>query len=80
MYWFRAHRYGWGWSPSTWQGWAVTAVWGAAFTAWMAYRSDEFTVGWPFDLVTYAGMLALVAALFVVCWIKGERPRWRWGQ
>jgi hypothetical protein len=80
MIWFRAHRYGWGWSPSTWQGWAVMALWVAALTAWMIYRSDAFIVGWHFDLVTYAGVLALVAALFVVCWIKGERLRWRWGK
>jgi hypothetical protein len=26
----------------------------------------------------YQGLLA--AILFVVCWIKGEPPRWRWGK
>lgn len=26
-YWFRAKRFGWGWSrPATWEGWVVTAI------------------------------------------------------
>lgn len=33
--WFRAKRYGWGWRPVTWQGWAVVAVWVAAFSGWL---------------------------------------------
>ena len=25
-YWFKAKQYGWGWSPSSWQGWAVICL------------------------------------------------------
>ena len=24
--WFKRKAYGWGWTPSTWQGWSVTAI------------------------------------------------------
>jgi hypothetical protein len=31
-------------------------------------------------LTSFFGWLAvLVAGLFVVCFVTGERPRWRWG-
>jgi hypothetical protein len=30
-----------------------------------------------FAFVTYAACLCL--GLIAVCWIKGERPAWRWG-
>jgi hypothetical protein len=82
MLWFRAHRYGWGWSPSSWQGWAVTGVWAAAFCTWLIYRIDSGVDAgvWFLDPVTLGGGLALIAALFVVCRFRGERPRWRWGK
>jgi hypothetical protein len=74
-YWFPAKRYGWGWGvPATWQGWAVfiaylgLLVLGATFfpprTMLIAY-------------IAYAVILSL--ALLAVCWLKGEPPRWRWG-
>jgi hypothetical protein len=83
MVWFRAKTYGWGWTPSTWQGWAVTIVWSAALAAWLFYRwpADGVSPGWHFDLVTVAGSLLLAAVFLVVCWIKGEPPgSWRWGK
>ena len=36
-------------------------------------RTSWFTVGF---FVFLAGMIAILLAL---CWIKGEKPRWRWG-
>jgi len=72
--WFTAKRYGWGWGlPCAWQGWVVLAVWlgllcGAAFLT-----IPRHPALWIVSLVV------LVAALFIVCLIKGETPRWRWG-
>ena len=74
-YWFPAKRYGWGWGPpSTWQGWAVL----------LAYLSFALG-GIPLIqaskgsaiYIIYA--LGLTGLLIVVCWLKGEPPRWRWG-
>jgi hypothetical protein len=83
MYWFRAKTYGWGWTPSTWQGWTVTAVWTAALAAWVIYRLpvDGVSLGWHFDLLTVAGGVLLAAVFFGVCWLKGEPlTAWRWGR
>jgi len=73
--WFPAKKYGWGWGPPcAWQGWVVMAVWlvllggGGLF---IAPRSIGLFVGYAF---------VLGAVLFVVAWLKGEPPRWRWGK
>lgn len=74
-YWFPAKRYGWGWGPPTvWQGWVVLVIFlvlvaGGAFTLLPSHG--------PLVFVAYAFVLCLV--LVAVCWMKGERPRWRWG-
>ncbi len=73
-YWFRAKRYGWGWGlPTAWQGWVVLAL----FTAAIAALGVGLMPAHPraFGLGTAVTTFALVA----VCWLKGEPPRWRWG-
>ena len=74
-YWFRSKTHGWGWGPpATWQGWLVLLAYAAAMLA-VAIRVPPDTRPMAF-LVWVA---ALAAALLVVCWFKGEPPRWRWG-
>jgi len=83
--WFRAKRYGWGWTPAAWQGWAVTAVYLVVVVGWAVYlalRLDA-TIGWHTGKQAWLSALPILlfTALFVmVCRIKGERPRWRWGK
>ena len=72
-YWFRAKRHGWGWGlPLTWQGWMVLAVFFALLGAGMHFL--------PTNAFIFFGYVALLSGvLVVICWIKGEPPRWRWG-
>lgn len=74
-YWFRAKRYGWGWGlPLTWEGWLVLAAFLiAAPLAALVFSPDTqpFAFG--------ATILLLCAGLVVVCYLKGEPARWRWG-
>ncbi len=78
--WFRAKRYGFGWTPSTWEGWLVMlfyillAVLGANRIVSMA--DDSGVVGMSIALF----MIPLTVVLILVCYIKGEKPRWRWGE
>lgn len=74
-YWFPAKRYGWGWGPpATWEGWAVMA----AFVVVLVIGGFIFP-----PATAMADFIALVVilsvALAAVCWLKGEPPRWRWG-
>ena len=73
--WFTAKRYGWGWSwPCAWQGWVV-------FAAWLALISGTAFLLAPRHFALWMASLAVLsAALFVVCLIKGEPARWRWGE
>jgi hypothetical protein len=74
-HWFPAKRYGWGWGPPTaWQGWVVIAVFACLVLAGAVVLLP--TRG-PAVFVAYAILLCVV--LTAVCWLKGERPRWRWG-
>ncbi|RQO62322.1 hypothetical protein DBV14_04410 [Variovorax sp. KBW07] len=74
-YWFPAKRYGWGWGvPTRWQGWAVFLGYFAllGLAAWWI-RPDRA----PFAF--FLATVGLSAVLALVCWFKGEPPRWRWG-
>lgn len=78
-YWFRARRYGYGWTPSAWQGWAVVAVWIALVTV-LAIAAPAAAGDAPLFALTISAGLAVTVALAVVCWKTGEPPRWRWGK
>lgn len=74
-FWFPAKRYGWGWGPPvTWQGWAVLAGFFALVVAGI------FLVPPQRSMSAFTGyMIALTVTLTAICWLKGEPPRWRWG-
>lgn len=74
-YWFPAKRYGWGWGlPSTWQGWLVLVGYiGMQCVMPMLISPAESLTGYLVFVFT------ITAMLLVICWWKGEPPRWRWG-
>lgn len=73
-YWFPAKRYGWGWGvPRTWQGWVVLTVFAVLVAVGAIFQGRLGLIGF----IAYTVLISL--ALIVVCWLKGEPPRWRWG-
>jgi uncharacterized membrane protein YhaH (DUF805 family) len=74
-YWFRAKRHGWGWGlPATWQGWLVLTTWMAAvLTLSPLLAARNITLFYLF-------IVGMAAAIIAVCYVKGEPPRWRWGE
>ena len=74
--WFPAKRYGWGWGPPVkWQGWAALFVYIAVITiAVLKFPPSH-------DLVAFLAVVLLATLAFIlVCWWKGEPPKWRWGE
>jgi hypothetical protein len=74
-YWFSAKRYGWGWGlPASWQGWVVLIGYLVAiFSATIVLRSGG-------EVLRLALVICgLTVALVLICWLKGEPSRWRWG-
>ena len=78
-YWFKPKRYGYGATPVTWQGWAVTlgtvaAMVAVSLTLRLTERHD-----WALA-VLIAFDVAALAFLTMVCRRKTEGGwRWRWG-
>jgi len=80
--WFRTKKYGWGWTPVTIQGWLVLAVYVAAVTVTVVRFIHRSRTGADVQSATLTFLLwlaGLTAALIAICWMTGERPRWRWG-
>ncbi len=72
--WFPAKRYGWGWGiPCAWQGWVVLIVW-----LLLLWGGTFLVREHPVFFITYT--LVLSVALIVICYRKGEKPKWRWGK
>lgn len=80
--WFKNKTYGWGWRPATWQGWVIMAVWAfvfGLFVSWKIKHMPEDPTG--AQVAWFLGpFFAWTVALLVICWKKGEKPRWRWGK
>lgn len=73
--WFPAKKYGFGWGPPTcWQGWVVVGIFIGLITAGAFVIPMQDNQG---AFIAYA--VALSIAMIFVCWLKGEKPRWRWG-
>jgi hypothetical protein len=74
-YWFPAKTYGWGWGqPSTWEGWVVL---GGYLSVLVALCVLVLADCHPYWFCTE--LMPIIAGLIVICWWKGEPPRWRWG-
>jgi hypothetical protein len=79
-YWFKPKRYGYGATPVTWQGWAVTLGTVAAMVAVSLYLRLNERHDWALAALIAFDAVAL-SALFVISRRKTEGGfRWRWGQ
>ena len=78
-YWFKRKLYGWGWTPAKWQGWVVVLVaiflilLNGLYLKEIKSPTDE-NVTW--FLIRTA---IIVGLLLLICFKKGEKPRWQWG-
>lgn len=77
--WFKRRRYGYGWTPVTWQGWVlviltlVVAIGGAALLVILPYTNQLL---W----VYLTSVITIVVLLVIVAYQKGPSPKWRWGK
>lgn len=79
--WFKRRRYGYGWIPVTWQGWAVVGLFLVFVLTGVFWLEDtpngEFTkeVG-----IYLAGVGLMAAGLVLISAHYGPKPKWRWGK
>ena len=74
--WFPAKKYGLGWGlPIAWQGWVVVSAYILLVTGGAFFLSGSAANRiW---LSSYIGVLTIF--LIFICWKKGEKMEWRWG-
>lgn len=72
--WFKAKQVGWGWYPSTWQGYAVIFFY-VLLLALVFIRTEEVSRSARDTVYGVIPEWALITALLlVICWLTGERP------
>jgi uncharacterized membrane protein len=82
-YWFKAKIYGWGWTPVKWQGWVAVLF----FILILVLNSIYFEMNIQkdnlsnkLDLTIFLAIIIIsVIAIIALGYVKGEKPRWRWG-
>jgi hypothetical protein len=80
-YWFKPKSHGYGATPTTWEGWALTlagvaVIFGASWYFVNSGRGED----WPAVLAYLATIAAVVAVLVAVSYCKTDGAwRWRWG-
>ncbi|MDB5168190.1 MAG: hypothetical protein JWO55_448 [Candidatus Saccharibacteria bacterium] len=79
--WFKRRRYGWGWTPVTWQGWLTIAAFLAmvvscVFT--LPMKPNEPTTGQILLFCMY--VVSAILVLLGISFMKGPMPKFRWGK
>ena len=78
--WFKRRRYGWGWTPVTWQGWLAIIIYLLALFLGMEIIKKYSGVGEPVATYIFLGwVLVITAVLVIISLLKGPKPRMRWG-
>lgn len=74
--WFPAKRYGVGWGlPVAWQGWVVFIVYFI-----LLFTGGYFLATSPATAVFFIMYVMVLSALLIlICWKKGEKIEFRWG-
>lgn len=75
--WFARKRYGWGWTPVTWQGWAIIAAYVAIVVAGALLFLEGHGAWGVVAFVVWT--LGYTVWLVSLSWQHGPTPRWQWG-
>jgi len=69
--WFARKKYGWGWIPSSMEGWIVIII-ASVMILYFAAKIETNPVNIAYIILT-------VVVLVIISYMKGEKPRWQWG-
>ena len=74
--WFKAKKYGWGWYPASWEGWAVILI----YLLIIGVLVYIFQTNIEKYLDIYFALVFIFTALLIyISYKKGEKPGWHWG-
>jgi hypothetical protein len=75
--WFKRKKYGYGWTPCAWQGWAIVALYVFGLATLAVYVLPEDSASSPVQFIIATGIWTFL--LLVITYRTGETPRWQWG-
>lgn len=75
--WFHAKRFGYGWYPSTWQGWLSLVVYFGLAIA-LIYRVSPDATGITVITQIVCPLFALTTGLLLLSYLTGETAHWNW--
>lgn len=80
-YWFKRRRYGWGYTPVTWQGWLVIITFVLGLISAARKLPDDPSDASESQLIKFFVTLGIAIILLItVSLITGPKPHWRWGK
>jgi hypothetical protein len=80
-YWMKRRRYGWGWTPITWQGWLFTILQTVILLTAASQIPRKPAEPSTAQLVKLIVTLLCVGISLVLVGIRtGPKPHWRWGK
>ena len=78
--WFASKRYGYGWTPSTWQGWLCIAVYVVLMIVTPVITEKFSQSEIEALLIAFPFWFFFTVLLIIIAWKTGEPARWRWGK
>lgn len=77
--WFKRKTYGWGWYPSSPEGWLTMVVY--FLIIWVYFWRTDMVRSTDQDIVnSFIPMITIATAILIaICYRFGEKPGWRWG-
>lgn len=77
--WFKRKTYGYGWVPATREGWLVIFIY-TLFIILFFSNLKDFESNIDVFLKVVIPTLLSTVILLLICYKKGESPRWQWGE
>jgi hypothetical protein len=79
-YWFKRKRYGYGWAPTTKEGWLTLWVYvGAIVAEATIFLGGAKPITNARALGFAISVIISLIVLLAISYKKGPRPKWRWG-
>ncbi|MEX0931572.1 MAG: hypothetical protein WDZ88_02360 [Candidatus Paceibacterota bacterium] len=77
--WFKRKWYGWGWYPSSIEGWITTLLY-IGFIFYLSTRLEEGMSTMHLIGVYFLPLLVITVVFITIAYAKGESPKWQWGR
>ena len=78
--WFKRKSYGYGWTPSSKEGWLTVIIYVVSNVVNFYAITDQSSTPYDTVVVYVAGLLVSTTVLIFICIAKGEKPKWQWGK